>query len=133
MSRENVEAVEGVFAAFNSGGVDAMLETAHPEVEIFSLRAVLEDTSYVGHAGVRQFWKDMVESWGLGLHVDIQAIRDVDPQVVVLGHLTARGVASGADVEADLAWVAGVRDGKLAYLRTYTEHAQALAAVGLAE
>ncbi len=122
-----------MFVAFNAGDLGAMMECAHPEIDIVPLRAAVEQTSYRGRGAVPEFWRDSMEVWKPGLHVDVHSARDMGDQVVVLGRLVGRGTGSGAKVEAELGWVMGIRDGKVASMRTYADPADALKAVGLTD
>lgn len=133
MSQTNLEIAGQVFAAFNAGELDAMIEVAHPEIEIVPLRAAVEETSYRGREAIPDFWGDMMEAWEQGLHVDVHGAREMGDRVVVLGRLVGRGAESGAEVEAELGWVLGMRDAKVFSLRTFANPADALEAVGLAE
>jgi hypothetical protein len=45
MSHENFEAVKRLFAAFNAGRLDALIEASHPEGEVIPLRAALKGTA----------------------------------------------------------------------------------------
>ncbi|GAC1435727.1 MAG: hypothetical protein NVSMB51_05700 [Solirubrobacteraceae bacterium] len=135
MTQEIQGVVRRLFAAFNAGDLDAMITLSGPEIEIVPLRAALEETSYRGAAedALPAFWRDTMEVWEEGLFVKVHDIRVLGEQVVVLGRLVGRGTGSGAEVEAELGWVLGLRDGKVASLHTYRAPADALAAVGLWE
>ena len=47
------------------------------------------------------------------------------------GHWHARGKESGVVLDIPATWVIEVRDGKMAYWQTYTDHSQALRDIGM--
>jgi ketosteroid isomerase-like protein len=56
----------------------------------------------------------------------------VGEKLLVTGHWHARGFESGVELDIPASWVIEVRDGKIAYWQTYTDHEQARRDVGLA-
>ena len=54
-------------------------------------------------------------------------------RVLVLGRIVGHGRASGVAVETPGATIIDFRDGKIARVRTYLEHGEALRAAGLTE
>ena len=49
------------------------------------------------------------------------------------GRWNARGIESGIELDIAASWIIDVRDGKIAYWRTYTEHEQARRDIGLTD
>jgi ketosteroid isomerase-like protein len=64
---------------------------------------------------------------------EIEETRDAGEQAVGLGRFRARGRASGVDLNVPLGVFIRVRNGKLVYLRLFTEPTDALEAAGLRE
>lgn len=128
---EDVELVQRAFEAWNAGDLDAMLEMVHPDFEFLPLRSQLDGAAYCGREGMRQFAADAAEEWE-HLRVVPDEFRVVGEFVVMLGRFDARGRVSGMDIEFPCGWVARTRDGKLAYLRTYSDPQEALKAAGAA-
>ena len=55
----------------------------------------------------------------------------VGDRLLVTGRWNARGSESGVELDIPATWVVEVRDGKVAYWQTYTDHAQARREIGL--
>ena len=65
MSQENVELVRRVYEAHDRGDFTAVFAAYDPEIEWHVLR-VAEfgfDPVYVGHDGVRTFWRTWLSAW----------------------------------------------------------------------
>jgi ketosteroid isomerase-like protein len=61
-----------------------------------------------------------------------QDFRDLgEDRVLVLSRVEGRGAGSGGLVDTEMGQVYDFRDGKIAQVRTYLDHGQALKAVGL--
>ncbi|HMH48039.1 MAG TPA: hypothetical protein VK538_10030 [Solirubrobacteraceae bacterium] len=59
------------------------------------------------------------------------SFRDPTDLVIMLGRLRGRGKNSGVPVDASLGMVFDLRDGKIARIRGYLDHGEALRAAGL--
>ena len=132
MSQENVEVVRAAFRAFEAKDSEAWVNCFHPNAEFLLPRNVLEGGSYRGHEGVRRALADSYETWE-GFRIEIQDMREVDDRVVVLGRTINVGKGDAPTVEYQSAYLAKLRDGKIAYWRPYQSHLEALEAVGLSE
>ncbi len=105
----------------------ALLDVIDPNVEWVPLRAVLDGDVYCGHDGIRRFIGDMAEDIQ-HMQVRTDEVLEVGGHVVVCGAIVGKGRGSGMDLEFPLGWVIGVRDGRVVYLRAYTEREAALGA-----
>jgi len=76
--------------------------------------------------------REFDESWE-DLTYEIEELREAGDQVLVFARPRGRGRATGIPVDQRLYLVMRFRDGLLARFRTYTDQAEALSAVGLAE
>jgi len=151
MSQENVEVVRALWETWLNGkgarlsvsageivydrrhDLDDLFVHLDPAVEVHPLTgAMLEDASYRGHDGVRQWLNDVAEYWE-SMWVKADQFLDAGDSVVVLGRVHGRGKKSGVAIEAAAAWVCRQRDARLSYLRFYFDHSSALKAVGLEE
>jgi uncharacterized protein len=124
------ETLERGFAAWNSGDVDALLATLHPEIvwEPSGLFPGLR-RRYEGHEGVRRFWRDFRDPWEW-IEIQFSELRDLGPNsVLVHVHFQARG-RGGIEVEQDFGQLYDVRDGLLTRMHSYGTWPDALAAVG---
>jgi ketosteroid isomerase-like protein len=127
MSQEHVETVRRWFWAFEN---DEMVfrELTHPEIEW----APFEENHTVSHglAGARRIRGEWLDAWG-EYHLDIEEIVHGGDDIVVSGQLSARGKASGVEVDVRLHGHMKVRDGKVAYIFEHEDRAAALEAAGL--
>jgi len=64
------------------------------------LRALLEDTVYRGHDGIRRFARDLEESWSEA-HVELLELEVRGEQALSIGGVTLRGRSSGAVTEVN--------------------------------
>jgi hypothetical protein len=98
--------------AYNSRQLEAQIELFDPEIELVPLRAVLEDTVYRGHDGIRRFARDIVESWSEA-HIEILEFEARGEQAVFIGCLRLKGRSSGAVTEVTAAGASSMRDERL--------------------
>jgi ketosteroid isomerase-like protein len=129
-SEEDVELLRRAFEAWNAGDLEGVIDMSHPDLEFIPLRSQLDGAAYSGAEGMRQFSRDAAEEWEY-LRILPDEFRTVGDEIVMLGRFDAKGRGSGVDIEFPCGWVARVRDGGLAYLRTYSDPQEALRAVGL--
>ena len=97
---------------YNSRQLEAQIELFDPEIEFVPLRALLEDTVYRGHDGIRRFARDLEESWSEA-HVELLELEARGEQAVSIGRLTLKGRSSGAVTEVMGAAAWSVRDERL--------------------
>lgn len=119
--------------AFARRDVDAMLAGAAPDIEVRpAVTGGLEGTVYRGHTGLRDFVRDLDESWR-DFRVQPEELRDLGDRVLVLGRTLAQGMESGVELDTASGFVFELRGGKLRGFRSFVSREAALAAVGLAE
>jgi ketosteroid isomerase-like protein len=133
MSRENVELVRSIYAAWERGDYSSA-EWAHPEIDYIHADGPAPG-SWRGLSGMAEGFRDFLSAWEK-LRVEAEEYRELDAErVLVLFHLDARGKRSG--LEATQSWTRGaqlfhVRDGKVTRLVQYLSRANALADLRLA-
>jgi ketosteroid isomerase-like protein len=133
MPPANVQVVERLFRAFNDRDMPAFLDLLDPAVEWVPILGVLEGRVYRGHDDVRRWVEALDPDWEL-FEVHYEELRDLGDRVLIFGHWRARGRASGVEFENQPAtWVYDLKGGKVTRLQTFTDRAEALAAVGLEE
>ena len=135
MSQENVETFERVTEAYKRRDVEAMLADLDPDIEWHpGLLASLggEATVYRGHEGIRELVRDHDEHFS-EFNNEYSEIRDLGDQVLAIGHIRARGKASGAETVSPLAFLVESKDGKATRVRTYLDPQEALEAAGLSK
>jgi ketosteroid isomerase-like protein len=136
MSQENVEVVQRAVDAWNADDLDAFLAVLDAAVEWHpAIQPGLEGnaTTYLGHAGARQIWRqDRGEAW-YRLWNRPQELRDLGDSVLALGHMDLTARATGIEFSQELGEVFDCRAGKIVRIRDFLTHAEALEAAGLLE
>jgi len=104
-----------------------------PDVEWIPILARLEGTSFRGPEEVNRWLDELDRDWAEFV-THPQEFRDLGDVVLILGTWRARARHSGLVLDAQPgAWVAHVRNGKIVRQETFTDRAEALDAVGLAD
>ena len=127
MPEAHVEIVRASLEAWNGGDWDASMEHYHPEIE---WRAGLPDTSrttFIGHDGVREFWRIWSEIWTSIVMLPDEFVEIGDDVVVAIRFRAA--ARQGLELDQSIAMVFTLRDGLVIRFRTYSNMDQALAAV----
>jgi ketosteroid isomerase-like protein len=125
------DVIRRAWAATSRVDFDAMRRELHPEVVAIPFGAAMEGRSYRGPDEVVGWLRDEILSSWETFQVIPEELRRVGDKVLVTGRWRARGRGSGVELDTAASWVVAVRDGKVAYWQTYTDHAQALREVGL--
>ena len=116
----NVEVVSRCIEAITTQDSDTLHALSAENVEVYPLRAMLEDTVYRGPEGVDQWLQDLRETWA-ELAIDVHEINETEPDYVVAKTtLRNRGHASNAPVEMPVEMHARLRDGLVIYARVVT-------------
>lgn len=129
---DDVEILRRSFEAWNAGELDALIGMLHPDFEFVPLRSQLDGGAYRGPQSMRQFAADTAEEWEY-LRIVSDEFREAGDAILMLGRFNARTRGSGMEIEFPCGWVARMTDGKLRYLRTYSDAGEALEAVGLSD
>jgi len=134
MSQENVEIVRELVAALNSADVDAMVHEFYSRDAEFvpAMQAALEGTVYRGSDQIRAYYTEIYGVWDK-LHVQLEDLTDAGAAVLATGSVTMRGKTSGAELARPWTFVFELADGKVRRQRNFTDHAEAIKAVGLEE
>jgi ketosteroid isomerase-like protein len=133
MSEENVEIVRQVYEAAAGRDAASIFDLYDPEVELDASRMGVGDLGiYHGHEGLRRLFGEFHEVWGK-IEYDYEELIDAGQHVVAVVRRHARGRASGVDVEAPLALLWTVRDGKVVRVVWCSTREEALEAAGLSE
>jgi ketosteroid isomerase-like protein len=131
MSEENVEVIRAAVKTFNDEDYESWIATFDPECEFWPLRAQLEGRPYCGHEGLREFLRDVSEELEEP-RLRLLDLRVAGDEVVANANMSARGRASHAAIEARVAFVARMREGRTVYFRFYSDPEQ-VKATGLSE
>ena len=133
MSQENVEIVRRSFAAYDSGGLDAIAEFWHPGIEWRAVEGYIDDVGVIrGPDGMRQYYEQWEETFD-AIRPEIEELIEAGDQVVAVVRAVGRMKDSDAEIDIRYAVVISIRDGKIAGGREYATREQALEAAGLSE
>jgi uncharacterized protein len=127
MEARGEEPVRGFATAITRGDLEAALAVCHPDIEFLSVLAV-DGRAYVGHEGIRQYFKDIVSAWDewrVEVHRTVPA---PDGRVIIEMTMHARGRESGAPWSEFTAHLWTLKDGKLLRNEPFRRPGQALQA-----
>jgi ketosteroid isomerase-like protein len=127
--QQTVEIVRRGIDAFNRRDVEGMVGLAGPDTEVIR---VLESESVRGPGAFRRWLADNFETMS-EQRVELQDIRPVGDQVVLLCWMSLTGRASGVALEGPVGMIVAFEDGAVRSLRLFGGHSEALNAVGLEE
>jgi ketosteroid isomerase-like protein len=132
MSRENLATLRELWHALMAGDLD---DLSGVDAEVLYEDDALPDhvgEKYVGHDGIRRAWARFTEPWDR-FENEIEWVRDAGDEVVSFHRVRVRGEGSGIEGEFTYAYLWRFRAGKVVYMKSYGEAAEALEAVGLRE
>ena len=133
MSQENIDLVRGAFALMTiPGDPGPMIAASGPSFEMHLVGVGGAPAHYVGEDGIREFFRDVSESWE-SFRFEATDLRDLGDLVLVLGDVSGRGRVSGVDVDDRWGWIVELRHGRAASLRGFLDQREALEAAGLSE
>jgi ketosteroid isomerase-like protein len=134
MSRENMDLVRSIFAAWERGDYSSA-EWAHRDIEfVYADRP--DPGSWKGLDAMAKANRNWLQAWE-DVRQIAEEFRDIDDgRVLVLHHYRARGKKSGLDLghmRGEGAAIFHLRGGKVMRLVHYFDRGRALEAVGLRE
>ena len=97
------------------------------------VEAGLVEACYRGLAGYRKYIATADEVWGGANYVMPVELIDLAERIVVLADVSMRAQASGVPLTEAYAVVLALKNGKVAGIQEYFDHAEALKAAGLEE
>jgi ketosteroid isomerase-like protein len=127
----NLEVVKRCYATWSRGDLDAFVAHYTENVEVRPyLGRSLGASTYHGHAGLRQWYRDATEEWD---RLDVTPEEFIEDEDVVVVRMRAVGVGKGSHIEVDAhIWhVIELADGKVYRLRGFGDRAEALRAAGI--
>jgi ketosteroid isomerase-like protein len=130
MPSEKVDVVRRQFAAFDDGGLDAVVDFWHPDIEWRAVEGAADDAGPIhGRAALRRYYEDWVDALE-GLRAELEEVlAEEGDRVAVTMRNSGRGRASGVPIEGRYHVVCTIRDGLIVCGREYATAAQAIAAV----
>ncbi len=127
MAEDKAEVARTWLWAFENDA-DAFRETLHPEIEWFPFEENHTPARGVEEAlRTREQWLDTWDE----MRTRVEEMVEEGDSVVVSMHVSARGRASGVEVEVRLHLQFKVRDGKVVYLFEHQDRTAALQAAAL--
>jgi ketosteroid isomerase-like protein len=136
MSKENLELVRASIEAYRTGARDSYVDDFFAEdVEVCpDASRFPESKSFRGRAEFRRFLAELDQSWEGGAGAaEIRELFPVGDRVVARADWGGRGRSSGIDLHSSLTSICTVRDGQIAKIEYFFDHAQALIAAGLSD
>jgi uncharacterized protein len=128
MPPNDLERVRRAYAAFNEGGVEALLESLGPEVQIRDRESSPDRETRYGEEGIKQLFASYMEAFD-ALSLEPEEFIDVGDEIVVSLCQRVRGKGSGAEIGARVAHVWTLRDGAVVRLRIFGDKERALEAL----
>ena len=133
MSQENLDLVEHVLRAFDARDIDALMPSYTDDVE-WRLIGGFEDLMGAGGTGHDAVLEVATEWSDLGVRSEVESMRALGDQVLVIGHFVGTGDASGVTYRGPRgAQLYTFRDGRISAVDNYYDATEALEAVGLSE
>lgn len=133
LMQSEIAFVRDGYARFSAGDVRAVAEGLDPDVEY-----VLPDDFPDGMGGVFRGRREVLRMWESMLdeleywRIDAERIVPVPPdQVLVLTHNTAKGKASGAEIQMQTGDLLTVRNAKIVRVHIYRDPGEALRTAGI--
>ena len=127
MSQENLAILQRGFEHFAATG-DQLWENYSEDVVVRDHESP-DQAEYAGLEGVRRWLADWSSAWDQW-EIEVEEMRDTDDAVLVLIHHSARGHASGMEMDSHDGMLFTMCDGKVVALDYYTGRERALAAAG---
>jgi ketosteroid isomerase-like protein len=134
MLQANVEIVRRQFEAFERGGLDAVAEFWHPDIDWRAVEGAADDVGIIrGRDGLRRYYEGWIEVFDQ-LHAEVgEVIFEAEERVAVVVHNSGRGRSSGVRTEGRYYVVCKVRDGLIVSGREYETREEALDNAGQRE
>lgn len=125
---EKTQLVRAVLDAYGNQDLEAILEHLHTSVEWVPPIALAEGRTFRGHAGVREWWEDLISTFE-GFSAEVEQFREAGDGLLALGRILSYGRGSGVEISDEVGWLWEFRDGKINRMRIYLGHDEALKAV----
>lgn len=123
-ARDPVSIVRDLWAAFNDGGVERMLESIHEDAEWHTYLG--SESVYRGHDGIRRYYSE-VAGRAASASASEYSIRKIGDAVLVSGSLQTVE-PGGAIAQRQVHWVYWVRGDKVARAQSFALREQAVKA-----
>jgi ketosteroid isomerase-like protein len=126
---ELVETLLDAFAARDVGAAQALVADDAEFLAVGTAGQTGRDEPYRGHAGVREYFKDIARVWR-ELRVVPSRMEPVERGVLVMGRLVARD-GKGFLIDVPAGWLIEIAAGKVTRIEIYQNDREAVRAAGL--
>jgi ketosteroid isomerase-like protein len=133
VSQANVELHRRGVEAFNARDIEALIDTFAPQGEFHSAFASIGGAVYHGHDGLRNWHRDLKDTWGDQIRNEPERYFDLGQHTLLFYVLRGRGRQSGAEVAMPVANVCRWAGGLCVYSKMYLHREDALADLGVTE
>jgi ketosteroid isomerase-like protein len=134
MSQENVDTVLAFHAAYNAREIDAAVDFCAADVDVFPDASIFpEAASFVGPEKLRGLLEETWSAWASSGVTPNEVLDMEDSRVLVRADWGGTGTGSGVEASTNLSAIYTVREGEIARIEWFFDHAKALRAAGLAE
>ncbi len=131
MSQENVEIVQRAYEAFAKRDADTALSLFDPDVVVDATHRV-DGRVGRGHVELVALLAEWMLTWD-EWHQEVEEVRDVGDQVLVIETQRGRGAGSGVEWTGRFGMLFDLRGGKITRWTVFDDPGTALEAVGLRE
>jgi uncharacterized protein len=128
--RTNPEVIREAYAHFNRGDLDWVVAQLDPEITWEDAEDVPDARTYEGIGEVRHYLESFGRHWE-EIRFEPQELHEADDVVLADCRLIGRGLASGAEVDAEVIHVVNMRRLKVLRVRTFFDRREAAAAAGI--
>jgi ketosteroid isomerase-like protein len=133
VSERNIERHRRANDAFNARDLDAYLAYCDPEIELCSAVTGPGPAVYRGHPGVRRWYRDLEDVFGVDIRVEPEAYFDLGEHTLSFHVLRGRGRESGVDVATPAAHLCRWDDGLIVCFKGYLDRQDAFRDLDVAE
>jgi ketosteroid isomerase-like protein len=126
-TESDMEVVRAVYEAFTERDVERVVAHAHPDVVLSAVTGghAGRTEPYRGHAGLREYFRDVAAVWD-ELRIVPDEYRTDGDTILVTGRVSARSPARL--VAGSTGWIWRLAGGLVTYVRVYPSAADAMAA-----
>lgn len=111
MAEANIEALQRGYEALNRGDLAVVLELLDPDIEWHEPEPSPHAGTHAGRDSFERFLRGWIDSFD-GFTVEPERILERDDRLIAVVHQSGRGRASGVQVDARLAHVWTVSEGR---------------------
>ena len=132
MSDTNVDLLLAGVDAYNAGDLDALMELWTPDIEVFPDASVFPEADPLrGRDEYRSWLEEINSAWISARNDTIEAFALGADRVLHRGQWGGEGAASGLYTTGSLTDIWTIRNGQIARVEYFFDHAEALKAAGL--